>query len=89
MAGQLAADFEAMQGTGSTLVSQGYGMSTSLRDDASGCGSQGVESAVLEFALSVAVELGGVQAQVVAAGQVAKDAAAELQATDATIAASA
>ncbi|GAB2466550.1 hypothetical protein [Xylanimonas ulmi] len=86
MRGRLTADTAAMTEMGSRLVSHGYAMSTSVRDDVTGCGSQGVERAVLEFAMSVAVELAAVQAQVVAAGEVANTAAADLEAADAALA---
>ena len=61
-------------------------METGLPDDVSGCGSQGVENAVLEFAMSVVVELEGVRAQVVGAGTAAKESAAEIVAADAALA---
>ncbi|MFD6176968.1 MULTISPECIES: hypothetical protein [unclassified Isoptericola] len=89
MCEQLTADTGAMQETGNRLVSHGYAMSTTLSDDVSGCGSQGVEDAVVEFAMSVVVELEGIKAQVLGAGNAAKDSAAEIEAADAALAGSA
>ena len=82
----LLADTREVDQAGATMEAIGYGLSTAVPFDATGCGSQPVENAVAELGMWLSVELMSAASRLVEIGTSAREAAAALEEADADLA---